>query len=249
MEPGEYTLLFEQEETYWWYRGLRQLALEQVRAAAGPTRPRMLDAGCGTGGMLARLAPLGLAVGLDASPLALAHAARRGAAPLCRGTVGALPFRSGAFDLIVSLDVLYHRDVASDLEALREFRRCLAPAGKLLLNLPAYERLRSSHDAAVHTSRRYRRRALRELLRQAGLDPLRLTYWNTLLFPALALLRLSRRGPGRTGGLHSDITPLPRALGWTLEQVLSLERCWLRHRDLPFGLSLLAVAQRPPTAG
>jgi len=151
----------------------------------------------------------------------------------------------------VSLDVLYHRGVKSDLDALREFRRCLRPGGAVVLNLPAFESLRSRHDVAIHTARRYRRQPLRRLLHEAGLHPGRITYWNTLLFPVLALARRLRRvEPGALGSApRSDVRPLPaavdRALGWILE----LERRWLRRRSFPFGLSLLAIAVRREDAG
>lgn len=290
MEPAEYETLFAHEESFWWYRGLRRLVMERVAEILGrrdtplprEAPPRILDAGCGTGGMLARLKEEGSAYGLDVSPRALALASRRAPVPLCRGSVGALPFRSGSFAVIVSLDVLYHRMVESEQTALREFRRCLAPGGMLVLNLPAYEGLRSAHDEAIHTARRFRRGALRRLLGQAGLEPVRVTYWNTLLFPGLALIRLLRRpraarrgrsagaagraqsaggvgqarstgGPGNARGTgrspRSEVAALPSPLNRALEQVLALERRWLRRRDLPYGLSLLALARRPKESG
>lgn len=259
MEDHEYATLFAQEEEYFWYRGLRRLVEQQAALALGRRAgrrttatggpgtsrsegARILDAGCGTGGMLARLARQGAPTGLDFSATALRFARRRTGAPLLRGSVERLPFRDEAFDLIVSLDVLYHRAVASDLEALREFRRCLRPGGTLILNLPAFESLRSSHDAAIHTARRYRRGPLRALLGSAGLETARVTYWNTLLFPALAAVRLRRRSQARP---VSDLTTLPGPLNRLLAAILDLERAWLRTADLPFGLSLLVVARRP----
>jgi SAM-dependent methyltransferase len=255
MEPAEYQTLYEQEERYWWFAGLRGLVLRQLDRFLPPERLaarglRILDAGCGTGGMLARLDPYGRRFGIDFHPLALQLALRRetahpsdARAALCRGSVTRLPYRDGSFDLILSLDVLYHRGVASDLAALREFRRCLRPDGLLVLNLPAFESLRSAHDAAVHTARRYRRPSLRALLCEAGFAPLRLTYWNTLLFPALAFWRILRKAARRQGA-GSDVQPLPAGLNRALARLLHLERLWLERRDLPFGLSLLAVGRR-----
>lgn len=290
MEANEYATLFAQEEEFWWYRGLRRLVEERTRETLVPVtaagdhgndrggdddrsgtgrRPRrILDAGCGTGGMLTRLARQGEVTGMDFSPLALGFARRRDVGPLLRGSVEQLPFQGESFDLIVSLDVLYHRGVSSDLAALIEFRRCLRPGGGVVLNLPAFEALRSSHDAAIHTARRYRREQLRALLVDAGLEPVRITYWNTLLFPALAAVRLLRRRglraipaespagddgrkppaqPGVSGPV-SDVRPLPRPLNSFFGALLGVERIWLRHADLPCGLSLLAIARRPGNA-
>jgi SAM-dependent methyltransferase len=269
MEPGEYRTLFDLEESYWWYQGLHRLVEREVRQArsraaanrhripddpgttpstiATTSTPRILDAGCGTGGMARRLAAFGCVFGLDWSPLALELARRRGPFRWTRGSVECLPYRSESFDLVISLDVLYHRGVRSDLEALREFRRCLRPGGTLILNLPAYESLRSGHDAAVHTARRYRRAPLRALLAEAGLEPVKVTHWNGLLFSALAAMRWLGIGRAFTGGSRgdSDLRPLPRPINRLLIGILDLERAWLRRGGLKVGLSILAVARRP----
>jgi SAM-dependent methyltransferase len=274
MEPGEYTTLFAQEESFWWYQALRRLVEQEIRqalpeppetgrsvhpiaaAAASPAggdqaRPlRILDAGCGTGGMTQRLAARGSVVGLDWSPLALDLARRRGPLPWTRGSVERLPFRANTFDLVVSLDVLYHRGVKSDLAALVEFRRCLRPGGSLILNLPAFESLRSSHDAAIHTARRYRRGPLTAVLRAAGLIPVRVTHWNAFLFPGLAIVRWIRRrgGEGKGPAVPSDVRPVPGPANGILGGILALERRWLARWNLPAGLSILVVARKPAGA-
>lgn len=255
MDAREYETLFRLERDFWWYRGLHALVLDQVSSLSHPGAEgttRMLDAGCGTGGILGRLEgrhELGSRIGIDWSPHALLWARQRARAPLGRASVTSLPFAPGSFDLIISLDVLYHAGVGSDDQALREFARCLRPGGRLILNLPAFESLRSSHDEAIHTARRYRRGPLRRQLTEAGLRIHRLTYWNSTLFPALALVRWGRRVTrgGRPEPEHrkSDVEALPRAVNAALTAVLALERAWLRHFDLPFGLSVLAVAERP----
>lgn len=255
MEPLEYETLRRQEGSFWWYRGLHRLIGDRVGAALDTTfrstsPAHLLDAGCGSGGMLAHLAtrfgPRVDLTGIDVSPLALRPAAERKVARLARGSVDRLPFADASFELIVSLDVLYHRAVADDLEAMRELRRCLRPGGRLLLHLPAFESLRSAHDEAIHTARRYRRRPLRELLVRAGLTPHRVTYRNSLLFPALATVRAWRRRETGGGATPlSDVRPAPPLVDTLLGSVLEVERRWLRLADLPWGLSLLAEASRP----
>lgn len=247
MEPCEYTTLFAQEDGFWWFKGLRRLVEDEARRALPGASPRILDAGCGTGGMTRRLAAHGAVTGLDWSPLALDLARQRGEHQWTRGSVERLPYRTDTFDLVVSLDVLYHRGVESDFAALREFGRCLRPGGTLVLNLPAFESLRSSHDIAVHTARRYRRAPLTTLLRDAGLVPQRVTYWNAFLFPALAAVRRSRRrSPAAEHPIAaSDIRQLPGPLNGLLAGILAIERAWLSRWDLPFGLSILAVARKP----
>lgn len=253
MEPTEYNTLRALEDRFWWYRALHRLIAERarrlLRSAPSARKPRVLDAGCGTGGLLVRLGLIDADLhGLELHPLGLAHARERGLNRLCRGSVSELPYRDGSFDLVISLDVLYHRSVRSDLEALREMRRVLRPGGGILLNLPAYESLRSSHDEAIHTARRYRQETLIQLLRDAGFAPTRVSYRNSVLFPVLAWVRWLRRGHAghEQGAPQSDVRPLPPILDAMLFLALDAERPWLRRFGFPFGLSLLAEARRDP---
>jgi SAM-dependent methyltransferase len=243
MEPREYDRMFSLEESHWWYRALRR---NIGRALAGTlaTRPAVLDAGCGTGMLLAQWGDSVRGVGLDYSAEALQRARRRDLPRLVRGSVETLPLRAASFDLVVSADVLYHRGVVDDVAALREFARVLRPGGTLLLNLPAFGWLRSSHDEAIHTARRYTAPEVREKLRRAGLRPVRVRYWNFLLFPPIALVRRARRR--RAGGGQapaSDLAPLPGWLNGLLDGLLAFE-ARLGFLRAPAGLSVLAVARK-----
>ena len=53
------------------------------------------------------------------------------------------------------LSFVYHEAVDSDRAALAEFRRVLRPGGRLLIQVPAYDWLRSRHDREVATRERY----------------------------------------------------------------------------------------------
>jgi SAM-dependent methyltransferase len=182
--------------------------------------------------------------GLDLSPRALSYAAARGERRLVRGNVGQLPFREASFDLVVSADVLYHRAVGDDEGALAELRRVCRPGGVVLLNLPAHAWLTADHDRAIHTARRYARRDLRRLAARTALDVVRLSYFNCLLFPLAAAVRLaSRRGLAR-----SDVRALPRPLDAALARLLEAEGRLLLRVPLPWGLSLFAVLRRPQPA-
>jgi SAM-dependent methyltransferase len=257
MEPHELPQMFALEEGYWWYRALRRRivgALDRYGAAAEP--PRCLDAGCGTGMLLATLRGRVRAVGLDNSGVALALARRRGAAALMRGSIEALPLRDASQEIIISADVLYHRGVRDDLAALREMARCLKPGGLLILNLPAFPALRSVHDDAVHGARRYTTRDVRAKLLATGFVPLRVRYWNWILFMPIAIARLRRRRPqpywerpatagaaSEKAGPHSDLVALPRWINALLDAILRLEE----RLDLfapPAGLSVVAIARR-----
>ncbi|MEI9986667.1 MAG: class I SAM-dependent methyltransferase [Aliidongia sp.] len=149
------------------------LTAYRLSAPARPARP-VLDAGCGTGGFLRKLAdaiPEQALFGMDIEPVAAELAGQKSAATICVGSINDLPFAANSMSAIFSADVLYHRGV-DESRALADLHRCLAPGGVLVLNLPAYDwmmsALMSAHDRAVHTARRYTRTRIQALLREAG---------------------------------------------------------------------------------
>ncbi|MBS0547383.1 MAG: methyltransferase domain-containing protein [Proteobacteria bacterium] len=232
------------EDRMWWFRGLRRLAGGQLARALArsPAHGPVLDAGCGTGGMLATLGPAvaGRAtVGLEFDAVAASLAAAKAGRPVASGSANEMPFGASTLAAYVSLDVLCHGGV-DPAKALAEARRCLAPGGVALFNLPAYDWMLSAHDKRVHNVRRFNRGQARALLAGNGLRIVRSTYWNTLLFPLMLLHRL-------VGGddRDSDVRDYPAWLDALFSAALGLERAWLgAGLGLPFGGSLLVVAVR-----
>ena len=235
----------------WWFAATHAnlLMLCRSMAAAGAAATPLLDAGCGTGGLLARIAeafPERAAIGLDADRAACRRAAAKSARPVCAGSVNALPFADGAFGAIVSADVLCHRDVDEDA-ALAQFHRCLAEGGVLLLNLPAYQWMMSRHDAAVYNVRRYTRRGVARLLRAAGFRLLFASYANVVLFPVMVL---ARKMLPASKGAASDVRLYPAAIEALCRSATGLERALMgRGWRFPFGGSLLAVAAKEMAPG
>jgi ubiquinone/menaquinone biosynthesis C-methylase UbiE len=92
---------------------------------------RVLEAGCGTGLVLDRLARVAQeAHGFDLSPGMVAKARARGLS-VSLGSVTAIPFRSNSFDFVCSFKVLAH---VPEIElALRELARVTRPGGTLVL--------------------------------------------------------------------------------------------------------------------
>ena len=246
MNPREYDAMFAVEDRHWWYVGVRR----EVEAWLGRLRgtrnelPRILDAGSGTGGLLANLRSEGWKVGIEISTDAVRLARTRGNGPV-RGSVSALPFADASFDAVVSIDVLCHSGV-EERQAVGEAARVLRPGGLLLVQVPAFDFLRGGHDEAVWTKRRYRRGEVAQLLSDAGLAVRHAAYRNALLFPAAAVLRLLRRRPAARETARSDVRPVPRAVNVFLSGVLALER--RIRRGFPFGLSVFCVGEKPPSA-
>lgn len=247
MEPIEYETMARLENSYWWYLGLQHVVGTVLRSELGGERPRkILDAGCGTGGgmaLLARAFPESLVVGTDVALPAIYHSAGRKAGPIVYGSVNCLPFKTGAFDVVLLIDVLNVAGV-DDGMALREAWRLLRPGGLLAANVPAFEWLRGAHDAAVCTIRRYQRKELEWLLLQRGFKVKKLIYWNALLLPVVFAVRRFSLRRGRVP--RSDLTPLPRSLNAFLTRVAMLDTWICTRVSMPFGTSVFGVAAKAP---
>ncbi|MBX9697944.1 MAG: class I SAM-dependent methyltransferase [Acetobacteraceae bacterium] len=237
------------EDAMWWYRALHARVLDALGARPWPRDRPLLDAGCGTGGFLARLraAEPGIAAeGLEYHPPAAARARAKSGWPVAVGSVNAMPFADAGFGAVVSLDVLCHAAV-DPAAALAEMARVLAPGGLIVLNLPAYAWLLSAHDARVHNARRFTAGQARGLLAAAGLVEIRAGYWNTLLLPLMVAQRKILARDAAAPESRSDVAPFSPWADRTLHAVTAAERRLARpFGGLPAGGSIIATARRPP---
>jgi SAM-dependent methyltransferase len=253
MQTEDYEYLYQLEGDFWWFVGTREITAALLDPFLPPRDRAILDAGCGTGGnleWLARYAGNGSVAGIDLISTALEFCRERKHQRLARASATDLPFAGEAFDLVTSFDVLVQiPGPGSDERAMREMYRVLKPGGVAFVRGAAFEWMRSGHDAALGTQRRYRLDELREKLKCAGFEILRETYANSLLFPVAAIRRLvlKRLGLADQG---SDVKPLPHNLQW-LNRILTNALRWEAKRlrapgaKLPVGLSAICIARRP----
>jgi SAM-dependent methyltransferase len=243
MNPAEYEAMFAVEDRHWWYVGVRREVERSLRglAPAPGKKLRVLDTGCGTGGLLANLETPAWKAGLEISSHGVRLARTRRRAALVQGSACALPFADGSFDAIVSIDVLCHSGV-EERQAIEEAARVLRPGGRLLVQVPAFDWLRGEHDAAVWTKRRYRKSEVAGLLAGAGFSARRVGYRNSLLFPAAAFARLVRRRRRAREESRSDVRPVAAPVNAFLTRVLDFERSF--PFAFPFGLSVFVVGEK-----
>ena len=205
---------------------------------------RVLDIGCGTGGLSAALIAGGREVtSQDPSErlldLCRAHLRRRGLDPsrVRPGGVDEVPERSH-FDAVTALDVIEHID--DDVAALTSVREALRPGGLAVISVPAISRLYGPKDVAVGHRRRYDRSDLLGVIARAGLGLETCRHWNLV---GVAPVWLSvRRGKRLGEGFRYSSSWPSRALNGAL-------RAWFRWVEEPIhppiGLTLLASARRP----
>ncbi len=256
MQPEDYAYLSELEDDFWWFAGMREITAALLDPFCPTTRDRsILDAGCGTGGMMSwlkRYAGSGRVAGVDLSSTAVGFCRLGGHTAVAQASVTDLPFADATFDLVTSFDVLAQLPGAASADrAMDEIQRVLRPEGIAFVRVAAYEWMRSSHDSALDTQHRYLLAELVGKMKRAGFDVLRSTHANTLLMPLAVFRRLVLKRIGLASG--SDVKPLPSSLRWlnsAMTGTLRTEARWLRRpaAKLGFGLSAICVAQKPARA-
>jgi SAM-dependent methyltransferase len=252
MEDAVYQEFLDLEQQHWWFRGRRAIfiaLLDRHLGRAPRSGRRIMDLGCGVGGMIRPLAEYGDVIGTDVTLRGLEHCAARGFSRLvaCTGHEGC--FADASLDCITAFDALEH--IEDDVGALREIERILKPGGLLVASGPAYQFLYAQQDRVTHHVRRYTVGEFTEKAERAGLAVVKASYINFLLFPAIlpAVLLLKwkqKLSPSADRGAGSNVgIPMPGFVNAALTAVFSSEARLLRWISAPAGHSFIVVARKP----
>ena len=232
--------IFEFEDHHWWFRARRAIVQKVLGGYLSGRNNKILEVGCGSGGNFDLLSSFGKVWALEQDDEARTRAVARNLATVDRGSLPNHIPVDHSFDLICLLDVLEH--VEQDEQALVALNGHLADNGMLLVTVPAYAFLWSGHDELNRHKRRYTRTPLLHLIRRSGFTPLYATYFNSVLFPIVAGVRIAKNRilqiPGTDFQEYSALTN--RLLFWAM----SSERLIMPRLSLPFGVSILVLAQK-----
>ncbi len=246
MNPHEYRVLFEQEQSFWWYRGMRAIISGIIERDIRPAGTGLcLDVGCGTGANLEFFSHWYKCFGLEPANEAIAFVSLRGQKRVSRATVERIPHADNVFDLVTAFEVI--QNVDDDVSALREIRRVTKPGGHVLVREVAFPLLSGEHDTAVGLLRRYKRGELEDKMHAAGFKVVWHSYANFFLFWPILLIRLLRRLTGYQPipeQARSDFRFSPRLMNRAFESMLELEALWLAYSGLPWGVSIIAIGRK-----
>ena len=243
MQQHTYSIMYEVEETHWWFVGRRRILKEiiaQIVSKFPATKPRILDVGCGTGANLEMLSEFGEAEGVELSDDALEFCRARGLTSVRQGEAEQLPYDDQSFDLVTALDLVEHLD--DDVQGLREMGRVLRPDGRLLIFVPAFEFLWGVQDDISNHRRRYTRPGITDVLHEAGFELERATYANITFFFPILIGRLLMKITGFRPASENNLTL--GSLNGVLGGLFGAEAPVLRHLNFPFGVSIICIAKR-----
>jgi len=242
MNAEMYRRFFDVQKKHWWFSTRKKIVLDTIaRYSNEQEAPKILDIGCGSGVMLSALDAVGRVYGMDMSDDAIDFSKEVFKGEVKKGFLpDQVPYDRGFFDLITALDVIEHID--SDLDSLKAIHSLLVSGGKVIITVPAYMFLWSSFDEMNEHKRRYTRSELREKLVQAGFTVEKISYYNTLLFPVVFIVRMLNNILKRDGA--SDVDMPSRPVNFVLEKIFSIEKYLLKFLNLPFGVSVLAVVRK-----
>lgn len=240
LNPNAYFEMAKTEATHWWFVGRRTILASEIAKLDLPPNARILEVGSGTGGNLNMLSTFGRvsSMEMDATARSLAIEKTGGRFDIRSGYCPTdIPFHGEKFDLICLFDVLEH--IEEDLETLISMKNFLAGQGRIIVTVPAYQWLWGAHDDFLHHKRRYSAAGMRKTISLTGFRLEKMSYFNTLLFPLAAVVRLKDRF--LKNSLASGTGSLPTFINTPLRQIFGTERFLLGKGNLPYGMSLLCV--------
>jgi SAM-dependent methyltransferase len=243
MDIATYAAEADAEAEHWWFVGRRWLFSRELQMLGAKPGSHILDAGTSTGTNLRMLQDQGYQnyKGLDLSSEAVRYCTLKGLGEVRKGDVCQMPFESESFDFVLATDILEH--VENDIAALKEINRVLKPGGSALITVPAFPSLWGLQDEVAHHKRRYRLGPLLDRTCQSGFVVGRRYHFNYLLFAPIWIVRQIIRILDIKVSSENEInTPHLNALLGFIFMLDIRTAPWLR---LPFGVSLLAVAQKP----
>lgn len=237
-----YRIFFQIQKKHWWFATKKSIILDTIlRHTKSKHFDAILDIGCGSGLMLNSLERIGNTSGMDMSDAAIQFSSEIFKGAIKKGSLpNDVPYPSNSFSLVTALDVIEHID--DDLASLASIKNLLRENGKAIITVPAYMSLWSHFDELNEHKRRYTLEELRQKLLGAGFKIEKISYYNTLLFPVVYIVRKLNNLMGRNGS--SDIDMPSTIMNSALKAIFGFEKFILRYWNMPFGVSILAVVKK-----
>jgi len=242
MKKEIYLSNYKLENQHWWFMGRRAILNDLLRRTFKKKSNKILAIGCGTGAELNFLSQYGEVTGLDPSKDAVQFCQETSPQKVILGNAEHLPFKDNHFDAIALFDVLEH--IKNHEEAIQEVFRVLKKGGLCFITVPAFSFLWSEADVMLEHHRRYSKKQLKTPLLKHGFKIKKISYFNFFLFPVVFVIRQIKKLLKPWVGYSYEVKETPKILNFLLKNLFAAEKYFLRRINIPFGVSLVCIAQK-----
>jgi SAM-dependent methyltransferase len=173
-------------ELHFWFKAKNNLIHKLLNSVLGGNNNKILDIGCGTGTELEILSKFGKVTALDTNENAV-NLTRELGYDTIHADIQNYAFTE-QYDCICCFDILEH--IEQDEQVLMNIYKALKPGGFFVFTVPAHQWLFSPHDKYLDHKRRYSKKDIKEKLIKANFSIKTISFWNSLLFPLVAIIRL-----------------------------------------------------------
>jgi SAM-dependent methyltransferase len=214
---SEYEKMYQAERKLWWYQTLHRLVLKTLSDNSIDRKIRIIDGGCGTGGLMEILKENSYSnvSGFDISVHALKFSKERGLDTF-QGDLNKVReyFSANSIDAFISNDSLYFLTQEERKSFAENMLHLLKPGGILIMNLPSLKAFKGTHDISVGIGNRFSKKDIPHLFNPAKYEILEMRYWPFLLSPLIYAFRLMQRVKlkFKPGAQYSSDVEIPTAL-------------------------------------
>ena len=245
---SEYTKMFEVESQHWWYKILHLQCLHQIQDHFISKNIDIVDAGCGTGGLINYLNQNGYKniSGIDISPKAIEFCKLRGLDVHKRNILDIDKiYKPNSLDVILCNDVIYFLKIRQQVALLDKFHLLLKRNGVLIMNLPSLKIFKGSHDVAVGINDRFTKSSIKSLVNQTNFLMNNIRYWPFVISPIIFVIRFAQSIKLRLtkqSDITSDLSPPIRFINTILFNLIKVEL--EVSKNYPWGSSSLVTLSK-----
>ena len=240
MEKSAYEILDNLQFNHWWFKGRAVIIDRFLQKSKPKDNISILDVGSGFGALIPTLKQYGNVECVEPFVDSKETLLELGADEIYNSQEFPKVYPPKKYDLVSFFDVVEH--IEDDEQFLKGvLDNVLEKDGKIIITVPAYNWLWTSHDDEHKHYRRYTRKMLVNVVEKAGYKNIRVNYFMTFLFPLAVVSRLTQKL------LHSqasDLKPMNKMINSIMYKIFSFERKLINVTKMPFGLSIILMADK-----
>tara|TARA_B100000678_G_C18223976_1_gene508051 strand:+ start:1704 stop:2462 length:759 start_codon:yes stop_codon:yes gene_type:complete len=243
----EYEKMAAVERDMWWFKALHQQVYSAIRKQFSSTSIKILDAGCGTGGLISYLQEKGYnhVQGFDLSEYGLQFCRQR-ELDVWEGNVTHVQEYApeNSLDVIICNDVFCYLTKEERLSTITSFQKLLKKGGLLIMNNASLNAYRGKHDIAVGVGQRFSRKRILTWFKGTAFRPLQARYWPLLLAPIIFVFRSAQRVSNRNASSLETQSDVKLPALWINRLLLRITQMELKLFDTAFtGSSFFIVVK------